>query len=237
MPKTPIDYSTTIIYKLVKNDDYDNANVYVGSTTDFINRKHNHKNCCNNEKKKEHNQKKYQYIRNNGGWDEWNMVEIEKHPCNDGNEARAREEYWRSHFNAQLNTKRAYRTEEQDKETRKEYRETNKEKTSVYHKERYEQNKDDITIKNKIYYEDNKDDISIKNKIYREKNKDKYEEYNKEYYENNKDKLAEKNNKYYEDNKDIINEKTTCECGCIIRRKNLQRHLKSQRHLNAINTS
>ena len=26
MPRTPIDYSKTLIYKLVKNDDYDNAN-------------------------------------------------------------------------------------------------------------------------------------------------------------------------------------------------------------------
>ena len=41
MPRTPIDYSKTLIYKLVKNDDYDNANVYVGSTTDFTRRKTN----------------------------------------------------------------------------------------------------------------------------------------------------------------------------------------------------
>ena len=60
MPKLPIDHSNTIIYKLVKNDDYENANIYIGSTTDFIRRKNNHKNNCNNEKKKEHNNKKYQ---------------------------------------------------------------------------------------------------------------------------------------------------------------------------------
>ena len=62
MPRTPIDYSKTLIYKLVKNDDYDNANVYVGSTTDFTRRKNEHKTSCNNEKHKEYNDKKYQYI-------------------------------------------------------------------------------------------------------------------------------------------------------------------------------
>jgi hypothetical protein len=55
------------------------------------------------------------------------MIEVEKFPCNDGNEARAREEYWRCHFNSQLNSIRAYRTEEQrkeiDKERKREYRE------------------------------------------------------------------------------------------------------------------
>ena len=99
MPKLPTDYSKTIIYKLVKNDDYDNVNIYIGSTTDFIRRKNNHKSNCCSEKSKEYNEKKYQYIRNNGGWGEWNMIEIQKYTCNDKREAEAREEYWRCHFN------------------------------------------------------------------------------------------------------------------------------------------
>ena len=151
MPRTPIDYSKTVIYKLVKNDDYDNSNVYVGSTTDFVKRKNHHKTTCNNEKDKEYNQKKYQYIRENGGWEEWNMIEIEKHYCNDGNEARAREEYWRCHFNAQLNSQRAYRTDEerkeQMKEISKEHYKNNKEKKSEQHKKHYEQNKNKILEK------------------------------------------------------------------------------------------
>jgi hypothetical protein len=140
MPRTPIDYSITVIYKLVHKEDYYNANIYIGSTTDFTRRKNEHENSCNNDKHKDHNAKKYQYIRANGGWNGWNMVEIEKHSCSDGNEARAREEYWRSHYNAQLNMKRAYITEEQDKEMRKErkkeYREQNKEKLKEYNKKK-----------------------------------------------------------------------------------------------------
>jgi hypothetical protein len=136
MPRTPVDYSKTIIYKLVKNDDYDNANVYVGSTTDFTRRKRLHKSSCNNDKNKEYDVKKYQYIRANGGWNEWGMVLIEKFPCNDGNEARAHEEYWRCHFNSQLNTRRAYIPEEQRKEQRKEI-----------DKKHYENNKNKILEK------------------------------------------------------------------------------------------
>ena len=166
MPKTPIDYSTIIIYKLVKNDDYDNANIYIGSTTDFIRRKNSHKNCCNNEKKKEHNDKKYRYIRDNGGWGEWNMIEVEKHNCNDGNEARAREEYWRCHFNSQLNMIRPYITEEEKLEYHKQYRERNKDKRSEQNKERYEQNKDKILEQRKTYRELNKVKISEQNKKY-----------------------------------------------------------------------
>ena len=145
MPRTPIDYSKTVIYKLVHKEDYDNANVYVGSTTDFTRRKNQHNRNCNNENSKEYNTKKYQYIRNNSGWNGWNMVEVEKYNCNDKREAEAREEYWRSQFNAQLNTNRAYRTEEekkeQAKEISKEHYKSNKEKKSEQHKKHYEQNK------------------------------------------------------------------------------------------------
>ena len=160
MPKTSINYSKTIIYKLVHNEDYDNANIYIGSTTDYIRRKNNHKNCCNSEKQKAHNDKKYQYIRDNGGWEEWNMIEVEKFPCNDKREAEAREEYWRCHFNSQLNTKRAYRTVEQ----RKQY---------------------DIDYQ-KQFYLDNKGKKLEYQKTYRETHKDKYLEYQKSYYNNKK---------------------------------------------------
>jgi hypothetical protein len=162
MPRTPIDYSKTVIYKLVHKEDYDNANVYVGSTTDFTRRKNEHKRSCNNEKNKEYNEKKYQHIRENGGWECFNMIEIEKHNCNDGNEARTREEYWKCYFNSQLNMKRAYRTEEERKEQKKEYKEYNKkynEQNKEQRKERYEQHKDKLLEQKKEYYEQHKDKI------------------------------------------------------------------------------
>jgi hypothetical protein len=160
MPKTAIDYSKTIIYKLVHKEDYDNANIYIGSTTDFIRRKNNHKNNCNNEKKREHNDKKYQYIRDNGGWGEWNMIEVENHNCNDGNESRAREEYWWSHFNAQLNSIRAYITDIERLEREKKYRGDNKDKISEQKKQYYDNNKKKILEQQKKHYYNKKNNIT-----------------------------------------------------------------------------
>jgi hypothetical protein len=159
MPRTPIDYSKTLIYKLVHKDDYDNSNVYIGSTTDFTRRKNEHKCRCNNEKHKSYNDKKYQYIRGNGGWDEWDMVLVERHNCNDGNDARSREEYWRSHFNAKLNIRRAHTTEEEKLEQHKEYYELNKDKKLEQMKEYYEQHKGQAKEYYKEYYEQHKDEI------------------------------------------------------------------------------
>ena len=161
MPKLPIDHANTIIYKLVHKEDYDNANIYIGSTTDFIRRKNNHKNCCHNEKQKGHNEKKYQYIRDNGGWESFNMIEVEKFPCNDGNEARAREEYWRCHFNSKLNSRKAYITDVEKIDYKKQF------------------------------YLDNKDNILKQKKQYYEANKQKKLEYMKQYYYKKKNNLTD----------------------------------------------
>ena len=135
MPRTPIDFSKTIIYKLVHKDDLNDENVYIGHTTDMRNRKYAHKDSCNNPNDKAYNQKKYQFIRENGGWDEWLMIEIEKYPCNDANEARARERKVQTEIKSKLNTDIAGRTpkewwidnKERLKELNKVWRENNKE--------------------------------------------------------------------------------------------------------------
>ena len=93
MPRSNINYSNCIIYKIVCND-YNIKELYVGSTTEFTKRKYRHKANCTSPKYTEYEYKVYEFIRNNGGWDNWSMIEIEKYPCNDGNEARARERYW-----------------------------------------------------------------------------------------------------------------------------------------------
>ena len=176
MPKLPTDYSKTIIYKIVHKEDYDNANIYIGSTSNFVKRKNQHKSDCNCVTSKSYNQKNYQYIRDNGGWDCFNMIEVEKFSCNDGNEARAREEYWRCFFNAQLNSFRAYITDEQIREIKK---------------ERYEQNKDKRLEQMKEYRESNKDKISEQKKEHYEQNKHKILEQKKQYYYNKKNNLTD----------------------------------------------
>ena len=103
MPKTPIDYQNTFIYKLVHKDDLDDKNIYIGYSTNFKQRKKDHRRCCCNVNHRLHNIKVYQFIRENGGWDEWVMLKIEDYPCKDVYEARNRERYWFKELNASLN--------------------------------------------------------------------------------------------------------------------------------------
>ena len=100
MPKNVIDYSNTIIYKIYCND---NAvkEVYIGHTTNFSQRKCCHKNTCNNIKSYLYNLKIYQFIREHGGWENWNMVEIAKYDCKDATEARIKEQY---HYKLETST-------------------------------------------------------------------------------------------------------------------------------------
>ena len=80
MPRKPINYDNTIFYKLVCKD----TNVkecYVGHTTEFTNRKCSHKGRCTNPNNVKYNYRIYQIIRENGGWDNWDMVMIEQRSC------------------------------------------------------------------------------------------------------------------------------------------------------------
>ncbi len=55
--------------------------VYIGHTTNFASRKSSHKTACNNPKYKDHNTPIYKFIRNNGGWNNWILIEINSQFC------------------------------------------------------------------------------------------------------------------------------------------------------------
>lgn len=160
MPKHNVDYSKTQIYKLIHKDDHNDENIYIGNTTHFVNRKCKHKTCCNNILDKAYNQKKYKYIRENGGWEEWEMKWIEDYPCNNKLEADAREEYWRRLFNAQLNMNKASITKEEliiEKNNRSnEWYKYNKEKKAEYAKQYRLNNPEKYKAQVKSYYEKSK---------------------------------------------------------------------------------
>ena len=103
MPKVAIDYANTIIYKIVCND-LTITDCYVGHTTNFVQRKRDHKNHCMNEMCQKYNFKLYIAIRANGGWLNYSMVEIEKFNCADVNEARAKEREYYEKLNSILNS-------------------------------------------------------------------------------------------------------------------------------------
>jgi hypothetical protein len=103
MPKKEIDYKKTVIYKIVSKD-LSNDFVYVGSTTDFTQRKYAHKRNCTNENNNTYTYKIYKTIRENGGWNEFQMIKIENYPCNDKNDCLSRERYWFEQYHANMNS-------------------------------------------------------------------------------------------------------------------------------------
>jgi hypothetical protein len=103
MPKVEIDYSNTIIYKITCKDP-NIKDVYVGHTTNFVQRKHAHKQSCINVKSLNHNCKLYQVIRNNGGWSNWCMEIVHFCNCKDHYEARKKEQEYFELLHATLNS-------------------------------------------------------------------------------------------------------------------------------------
>ena len=164
MPKTPINYENACIYKICCKDT-NITDCYIGSTTNFKQRKSGHKRCCSDNNKR-NNVKVYNFIRENGEWDNWDMVLVEKVNVNDGNELRKEERKWIEQLNATLNSSIPTRTQ-------KEWFVDNEEKM-------------------KQYRIDNKDKIKEKDKKHYEKNKEKYIEYSKKYTEKNKKEVYKK---------------------------------------------
>ena len=103
MPKVEIDYSNTIFYKIFCKDTTIKE-LYVGLTTNFVQRKHGHKQSCKNEKAPNHNCKLYNAIRNAGGWENWEMEIIAFHNCKDSHEAHKKEQEYFETLGATLNS-------------------------------------------------------------------------------------------------------------------------------------
>ena len=97
------DYSNTIVYKITCKDP-SIQDVYVGHTVNFVQRKKAHQLSCMNSKYPNHNCKVYKVMRNNGGWDNWNMDIVAFYKCNDLNEARQKEQEHFVALNATMNS-------------------------------------------------------------------------------------------------------------------------------------
>ena len=94
MPKVVIDYSNTIIYKIMCKDPLI-CDIYVGHTTNFSQKKYAHKNACNNINSSSYNLKIYKTIRDHGNWSNWDMSIITTYNCKNILEAKEKE---REHF-------------------------------------------------------------------------------------------------------------------------------------------
>ena len=149
MPKLPINYENACIYKIVCKD-VNITEKYVGSTTNLIQRRREHKSSCNNEKSKQYNQYVYQFIRKNGSFDNWVVVLVEKViDCKDKENLHKQERHYIESLKAELNKAIPTRTF-------KEWYEDNKEHLKEQSKEYQKNNKHKIAVKKKEYYEKNK---------------------------------------------------------------------------------
>jgi hypothetical protein len=175
-------YSKSIIYKLECKDP-DVTEIYVGVTTNFYDRKRNHKSKCIN--KEEWNTPVYCFMRLHGGWDNWNMLQIEEVNARNKRHLNQIEAKYIRELKAELNSEIPQDIESglDRKEWKKEY-----------------------------------------NKVYCAKNVEKNSERLKEYYAKNKEKIAGKNKV-----------KVVCECGSEVRKDNLEKHKRTQKHQKWIN--
>ena len=102
---TDKDYSRTVMY-CIKSNDENHEHQYIGSSRDFNKRRNKHKSDCNNPNSKRYTSKLYQHIRDNGGWNNWAIFELEKYPCNSKEECEERERYWFDTMKPTLNKNR-----------------------------------------------------------------------------------------------------------------------------------
>jgi hypothetical protein len=158
MPRKSINYQKTIIYHFVCNDK-SITDTYVGHTTNFVERKAHHKRACCNENYKEYNRKLYQNMRENGGWENWNMIPLEECPCENMIQAIIKEQYWIDKLQARMNDNKAYTSYEQKLENMRVYYVEHKEEIKVWNKKYVEENKEMIAERNHNRYEENKEEI------------------------------------------------------------------------------
>ena len=125
------------------------------------------------------------------------IILVEKYPCNDKMELTQRERFYIENNDCVNKCIPG--------QTRKEYKEFNKEK---------------IALQKKQYHENNKEHLSVKHNEWLKNNKEHISTYNNEYKKTNKEKIQLQKNK-----------KTDCQCGGKYTHSHQARHFKSQKHL------
>lgn len=202
MPKKPVDYSKAVIYKIVCKDP-EIKGIYVGATTDLKSRKQQHRRSLTCRNNHNYNYYIYDYIRENGGWDNFDVVKIEDYPCDDYEDLHKREREWLEYLEANLNKVIPGRE-------KAEWYNDNKERILKRKKELYYQKQEEKKRYSKDYYWKNREKIREKQK----KGKDRCPETKKEKAKDLKDKIE-------------------CDCGAIVSRRNFKRHQSSSKHSNS----
>jgi len=135
-----------------------------------------------NPERKDASFKIYGIIRDNGGWTNWDMIEIERYPCADLNASRARERHWYEELKPTMNSIRPKISREEwnvySNNWRKEhYSEKGKENNKRYH----ELHRTERLAAMKIYrtqHIDNSEEAKEKRKLYMREYRKKQRESN-----------------------------------------------------------
>lgn len=104
-----------IIYRISINE-----NIYIGSTLNLKKRFNVHKKRYNDYCEGYKTPKLYHIIFENGGWDNIDYGIIEEFDCESCIDAKIKEEFWRREYNANMNTRKCFETDEEFKIRRKE---------------------------------------------------------------------------------------------------------------------
>ena len=191
---------TGYIYKMSIKDG-SLTDCFIGSTYRLRERKMKHKRRCNNPNESGHDSYVYQFIRDHGGFDNWDLYELEEFKYDNKKELCKKEREWVEQLKPTLNKHVRGRTHE-------EYRSDNKERIKAYNHE---------------WGENNKEHKKEYDREWREKNKERYKElckeYNKRYKEKHHDELLSKSKETH-----------FCDCGGRYTRTSKTKHLSTITH-------
>ena len=160
----------SVIYKIYCLDE-NIKDCYIGSTNNFYRRKLQHKHDCNNINSNNYTFKVYEFIRANGGWENFDFMILEQFENKIiKKDLEKIEGQYIKNNNSNLNCNIAGRSQ----------------------KTHYEDNKMHFTNYKKEWYNKNKEKLSEKAKENYQKNKSYRQTLNKQNYEKTKEKLSEK---------------------------------------------
>jgi hypothetical protein len=118
-----------------------------------------------------------QFIRGNGNFENWDMIQIQVYPCNTKRELLAQERLWIEQLKSTLNVNKPLRTKEDLRVLSQNHRASHKIEMSVYNKKREQSekrveyraqyraaHKDKIIASGKSYYQQNKEQFLARNR-------------------------------------------------------------------------
>tara|TARA_B000000565_G_C23754279_1_gene365883 strand:- start:419 stop:1333 length:915 start_codon:yes stop_codon:yes gene_type:complete len=214
--------NNNVIYKIYCKDE-NIKDFYIGSSTNLYVRINVHKCRCNNKDTDGYYLKLYEFIRENGGWENFNIEVIEYFNCNSKKELIQKEQEYINKLKPSLNYLNAYVTDEIKKERKKiadkKMRESQKRK-DWFKQKKYCKYCNSFTTnggwskhtRTKIHLENIEKKSSLTDKQLNELNE--------------KNKIEDKKEKF-------INCKKYCEiCDTTVKLKNWSIHKKSKTHMN-----